>query len=82
MPWGPNTPEQSRQFFDRRLAPHPDPRWEFELAIVLKSEKRVVGGVGLAALIPGIVLWATSGTHFELSPGPASPPKNPNETSI
>ena len=47
MPWGPNTPEQSRQFFDRRLAPHPDPRWEFELAIVLKSEEKVVGGVGL-----------------------------------
>jgi RimJ/RimL family protein N-acetyltransferase len=47
MVWGPNTPQQTAEFLARKLAPHPDPRWEFELAIVLKAEQKLVGGVGL-----------------------------------
>jgi RimJ/RimL family protein N-acetyltransferase len=47
MVWGPNTPQQTADFLARKLAPHPAPRWEFELAVVLKAEQRLVGGVGL-----------------------------------
>jgi RimJ/RimL family protein N-acetyltransferase len=47
MVWGPNTPQQTSEFLARKLAPHPEPRWEFELAIVLKAEQKLVGGVGL-----------------------------------
>ena len=47
MPWGPNTMAQTREFHAKKLAPHPDPRVEYELAIVLKAERKLVGGVGM-----------------------------------
>jgi RimJ/RimL family protein N-acetyltransferase len=47
MPWGPNTMAQTREFHAKKLAPHPDPRVEYELAIVLKAEQRLIGGVGM-----------------------------------
>src|SRR5687768_11434247 len=47
MEWGPNTPEQTREFLARKLGRMKEtPRTEFELAIVLKSERKVVGSVG------------------------------------
>jgi len=47
MAWGPNTLEQTREFHAKKLAPHPDPRIEYELAIVLKAERKLIGGVGM-----------------------------------
>ena len=47
MPWGPNTMAQTREFHAKKLAPHPGPRVEYELAIVLKAERKLVGGVGM-----------------------------------
>ena len=47
MVWGPNTPQQTAEFLARKLARHPEPRREFELAIVLKVEQKLVGGVGI-----------------------------------
>lgn len=35
----------------------------------------VSGGAGLALLIPGIVMWAISGTSYQLEQGPAAPAK-------
>ena len=47
MPWGPNTMAQTREFHAKKLLPHPDPRVEYELAIVLKSQRKLIGGVGM-----------------------------------
>ena len=48
MGWGPNTAEDTSQFFMRRIASQTaNPRVEFELAVVWKPENKVVGGVGL-----------------------------------
>jgi ribosomal-protein-alanine N-acetyltransferase len=48
MDWGPNTPEQTREFLERKFVHmREEPRVAFELAIVLKSVGKVIGGVGL-----------------------------------
>ena len=48
LPWGPETPAQIRQFikFVRSFARRQDRR-QFELAVVLKSENRLIGGCGI-----------------------------------
>jgi len=48
MEWGPNTPQQTREFLARKVERVKDnPRAEFELAIVLQAERKVVGGMGI-----------------------------------
>lgn len=45
MPFGPNTIEDSQSFIDRAINRRmEDPRRDFELAIVLKSEDKLIGG--------------------------------------
>lgn len=48
MPWGPNTLEQTRDFIRKvRRCRQIKPRRAFELAVLLKSDNRVIGGCGL-----------------------------------
>jgi [ribosomal protein S5]-alanine N-acetyltransferase len=48
MIWGPNAPEVTHQFLERMLkAQERWPRPDVELAIELKSERRVIGAIGL-----------------------------------
>lgn len=48
MIWGPNAPEATHEFLERMLkAQERWPRPDVELAIELKSERRVIGAVGL-----------------------------------
>ena len=48
MEWGPNTPQETKDFFARRFARNAEqPRVEYEMAIVLRAENKVVGGVGV-----------------------------------
>jgi len=48
MDWGPNTPEQTRDFLNRKIASQQAlPRAEYELAVVLRETGRIIGGVGL-----------------------------------
>lgn len=48
MIWGPNTREVTRQFLDRALQAQTQwPRSEVGLAIELKSERRLIGSIGL-----------------------------------
>jgi RimJ/RimL family protein N-acetyltransferase len=49
MDWGPNTPEMTRQFFDRVLAEQqPWPRPQVSLAVELADEGRVIGSARMA----------------------------------
>jgi len=48
MPWGPNSPSQTRAFI--RLVRgwiHLRPRRKFDVAVILKSENRLIGGCGI-----------------------------------
>jgi ribosomal-protein-alanine N-acetyltransferase len=48
MEWGPNTHEETRTFLARKLERMKnEPRTEFELAVVLMAERKVIGGVGI-----------------------------------
>jgi RimJ/RimL family protein N-acetyltransferase len=48
MVWGPNTPEMTRTFLMQALeAQKQSPRHTLELAIELKSENRMIGGIGM-----------------------------------
>jgi ribosomal-protein-alanine N-acetyltransferase len=53
MDWGPNTPEQTRDFLHRKAESQQAlPRAEYELAVVLRETGRVIGGVGLRVSRP------------------------------
>lgn len=55
MPWGPNTPSQTKSYIRRvRLAGQKKPRTGFELAVVLKSENRLIGGCGIRVKNPSL----------------------------
>jgi RimJ/RimL family protein N-acetyltransferase len=48
MPWGPSDLKQTREFIRKsRRQSRQKPRLVFELAVVLKSENKVIGGCGL-----------------------------------
>lgn len=48
MEWGPNTADDTRRFLTESIALNSkDPRLDFELAVVLKSENRILGGGGI-----------------------------------
>ena len=48
MPWGPNSPEQTRDFLRRKLDEQTaEPRMVFDLAVVERASGQVVGSVGL-----------------------------------
>ena len=48
LPWGPNTPSQTKAFLRRvRRYRYDKPRTKFELAVILKDENRLIGGCGL-----------------------------------
>ena len=48
MIWGPSTPDLTREFLDRALQAQAQwPRPEVVLAIELKSERRLIGSIGL-----------------------------------
>lgn len=48
MPWGPNTPDETRDFIAKAIsAKDEEPRMKHDFAIVLKSEKMLVGGCGI-----------------------------------
>ncbi len=48
MPWGPNTLSQTQVFIRKvRRLRFAKPRRSFELAVVLKSDNRVIGGCGI-----------------------------------
>lgn len=47
MDWGPNTLGETREFVRRAIdSGKVEPRMEFHLAIVLKSDRRLIGGCG------------------------------------
>jgi RimJ/RimL family protein N-acetyltransferase len=55
MLWGPNTPDQTRDFIRKsRRQRLLKPRRKFELAVVLKSENRVIGGCGIRVVNPAL----------------------------
>lgn len=48
MEWGPNTKEDTRRFLEECMeANAKTPRLDYELAIVLKSENKIIGGGGI-----------------------------------
>jgi [ribosomal protein S5]-alanine N-acetyltransferase len=48
LTWGPNTEEETRTFLARTLAAQQSqPRLDFELAVILKGERRLIGGCRL-----------------------------------
>ncbi|MGI5818000.1 MAG: GNAT family N-acetyltransferase [Armatimonadota bacterium] len=48
MGWGPNTPERTREFLQRKFAERTgDPRRTWDLAVVRRGTGRVIGSVGL-----------------------------------
>jgi ribosomal-protein-alanine N-acetyltransferase len=48
MPWGPNTAAQTKAFVRQSIAGQKQkPRVSFSLAVVLRSEDRVIGGCGM-----------------------------------
>lgn len=48
MTWGPNTEEETRTYLAlTRAAQQSQPRLDFELALILKSKQRLIGGCGL-----------------------------------
>jgi RimJ/RimL family protein N-acetyltransferase len=50
MPWGPNSEDETRAFVERAIASSlEEPRLNFELAVTLRSDGRLVGGGGIRA---------------------------------
>lgn len=50
MSWGPNSPDETRAFLQRvHEASQCEPRTDYDLAIVLRAEHRLVGGCGVYA---------------------------------
>lgn len=48
MIWGPNTPDQTREFIQKCMGQQrQDPRRDFELAVVLRETQEVIGGCGM-----------------------------------
>ncbi len=48
MPWGPNTPEETRRFLQRKFDEQAaDPRPTYDVAVVERASGRVIGSVGL-----------------------------------
>ncbi len=48
MPWGPNTPDDTRDFIRRMTAAaEADPRREYEFAVVLRESTTLIGGCGI-----------------------------------
>jgi RimJ/RimL family protein N-acetyltransferase len=48
MPWGPNTPQDTRDFLDRAAeTARAEPRLGYELGVVTKTDGRLLGAVGL-----------------------------------
>lgn len=48
MEWGPNTEDDTRLFLEESIAANAKiPRLDFELAIVLKTENKIIGGGGI-----------------------------------
>jgi|LSQX01.2.fsa_nt_gb RimJ/RimL family protein N-acetyltransferase len=48
MPWGPNTPEQTREFLQRKLAERTEePRRTWDLAVKDRGTGRLIGSAGL-----------------------------------
>ena len=53
MEWGPNTEEETRNFIKRAISHQNEkPRRNFTLAIVLKSEGKLIGGCGIVVSDP------------------------------
>jgi [ribosomal protein S5]-alanine N-acetyltransferase len=53
VPWGPNTPAQTKTFLHfARRGSREKPRKNFEMAIVLKSNNRLIGGCNIRLLSP------------------------------
>lgn len=53
MDWGPNTEEETRKFVQRAIANQKEqPRRNYTLAIVLKSDSRLIGGCGIEVSNP------------------------------
>lgn len=49
--WGPNTPSETKAFVRRAIDLSKDrPRFSYELAVVLKSADKVIGGCGLTII--------------------------------
>jgi len=48
MPWGPNTVEDTKNYIQRSINSRQEvPRTKFELAIILKSKQKRIGGCGI-----------------------------------
>jgi len=53
MEWGPNTVKDTKQFIQRAITHQKEqPRRNYTLAIVLKPEKRLIGGCGISVSSP------------------------------
>lgn len=51
MTWGPNTLHETREFMQRTIGmQRQSPRVDFELAVTLRTDGRLIGGVGLHVL--------------------------------
>ena len=69
MPWGPNLPSQTKTFLRlARKASTEKPRTKYELAVVLKSGNRLIGGCGIriknADLREGDLGYALNRLHW------------------
>ena len=54
MPWGPNSEEQTRAFIDMAISKaEENPIVNFQYAIILKAENRLIGGCGITILRSG-----------------------------
>ncbi|MBI4728955.1 MAG: GNAT family N-acetyltransferase [Acidobacteria bacterium] len=50
MPWGPNSPAETREFLEKALAAAREPvRTEFEFAVTFRGEEVAIGGAGIRA---------------------------------
>lgn len=53
MDWGPNTEEETKSFLERAISRQKEqPRTCYDLAIVLKSQKVIIGGCGICVSNP------------------------------
>ena len=53
MDWGPNTQEETRDFIKRAMASYEkDPRQEYQFAVTLEEENRLIGSCGLCVSNP------------------------------
>src|SRR6185295_8598180 len=54
MPWGPNSDAETRAYIEQvRMAQQAEPRRDFELAITLRADSRLIGGCGIHVSAPG-----------------------------